>query len=255
MPGFLYFAPNATNTVTLDTAKSLGLGYAFTSPPSSTVCLNNTPTGGAGVVFADEKRLGEYGVQMRMDEQEWRKIPKSDCYVGYWKAAPPTPDDLLRPQQLPGYRVEMGDHEWIIPLTACFDDSRKMLVTALPCYLECDENGNWNEGDVLELHRHLWEIGQPFRDDVAARLTQGAEPREFTNNELAGAAIGYLQANYVVGPMEMSLMRGLQKGPEIHGAIMAANDFTAFARWSAEQKKSNQPSTTDGLSTSSGEAA
>ncbi len=254
MSGFLYFRPS-TQTVTKELADEIGLGYAFSSMPTGTACAINTPSGQNGYVFADEKRLGEYTVSMDLDNQEWRKIPKSDCYVGYWKAAPPVPEDLLRTPSLPGYVVKMGDHQWIVPLTARFDDSRKMLVTALPCYLECDKDGNWNEGGVLELHRHLWEIGQPFRDDVAAQLMQGVPPRDFTNNELAGAAIGYLQANYVVGPMEMSMMRGLQQGPEIHGSIMAANDFATFARWSAEQKKSHPPMTTDGLNTSSGAAA
>jgi hypothetical protein len=256
MSGFLYFKPDATKTVTAADVKAWGLGHAFTSDSvAGTVCNINTPTGGTGMVFADEKRLGEMTAVMQMEDQEWRKIPKSDCYVGYWKAAPPTPEDLIRPTYLPGYFVAMGDHEWVIPLTARFDETRKLIVTALPCYLECDESGNWNEGDVLDLHRHLWEIGQPFRDDVTARLLNGEPPRDFTNNELGNAAVGYLQANYVVGPGELTAMHGLQKGPEIQGAIMAANDIRTFAAWADEQKKSEVQRIADGSNIASGEAA
>jgi hypothetical protein len=254
MPGFLYFAPNCTKTVTRDDVKAWCLDYAFTATPTSVVCLSNTPTGGAGVIFADEKRLGEYTVGMNLEEQEWRKIPKSDCYVGYWKVAPPVPEDLLRTPQLPGYLVPLGGQEWTVPVTARFDETRKQLVTALPCYVQLDEQGNWNEGDVLSVHEQLWNIGQPFRDDLMRRLVEGGDPTDFTRQELFDAAVSYLQANYVVSAAELSMMKTFTTDSAVHGAILAANDYFTFERWDNEQKKSTQSEIAAGSNSANGEA-
>ncbi len=254
MSSFLYFKPDETKTVTLDDVKRWGLGYAFTGPPTGTICQTHTPNGRNGVVFADERRLGDYTVAMNLDEQEWRKIPKSECHVGYWKAAPPVPEDLVRSPSLPGYLVPMGGQEWTVPVTARFDETRKQLVTALPCYVECDTEGNWNEGDVLAVHEHLWNIGQPFRDDLMRRLVEGGEPADFTRQELFDAAVAYLQANYVVSAAELSLMRTFTTDSAVHGAILAANDYFTFERWDSEQKKSTQLETAAGSNSANGEA-
>jgi hypothetical protein len=255
MAGFLYFKPGHTNTITLPLVKEWGLGYAFTAKPNGTVCMQNTPNGRNGFVFGDLARLGDWQPIMQMEEQaKWKKVPGTDCYVSYWTAAPPTPEDLARPQQLPGYRITSGDHEWIVPLTARFNEAREQLVTVLPCYIDCDDNGNWIEGDVLAVHEQLWKAGAPFRADLLARILDGAAPREFTQQELYSAALGYLQANYVVGQAELVLMRGLSNDVTIHAAIQAANDMPTFLKW-AEQKKNTEESSTPATSTSSSGAA
>src|SRR5262245_51601592 len=132
MAGFLYFAPKRTTPIaTAADAAALGLGYAFSGgcEVAGTLCMGHTLTGEPGYIFADTKRLGEWQSVMQLDAQTWRKVPGTDCYVGFWNDAPPTPDDLMRPVQLPGYRVTVGDHDWTVPLTARFDDARKLLVT------------------------------------------------------------------------------------------------------------------------------
>lgn len=254
MAGFLYYEPDFTGTVTLANVREWGLGYAFTASPNGRVCMSNTPDGRTGSVFADSARLGEWQAVMQMDEQVWRKIPKSDCYVGFWKAAPPQPSELSRPTQIPGYQVTIGDYLWDIPLTARFDDSRSMLVTSLPCYMQMDDEGRWSESDVLDIHKHLWEIGQPFRDDMMRRMVGDGEAAEFSRQELYEAAVTYLQANYVVGPAEMALMRGFVNGPAVHSAVLAANDLPTFWEWNEQQKKNpSQPIAADST-TSNGEA-
>lgn len=254
MAGFLYFKPATTKTVTLADVREWGLGYAFASGMFSGLCIGDTPSGSKGMVFADATRLGDWQPLVQMDQQEWRKIPNSDCYVGFWKAAPPVPTDLERPQQLPGYRVAAGDHEWLIPVTARFDDSRAMFAAKLPCYVDCDDEGKWIEGEVLDVHKHLWEIGQPFRDDMMARLL-GGPPADFTLDQLRDAAVGYIQANYVVGQRELTMMRGLTTESTLHGAILAANDAPTYWAWEEQQKKSASPAIVEDSITASGEAA
>lgn len=255
MAGFLYFKPNYAQLVTPKQVTDWGLGYAFTSGPSGTQCNIHTPTGGSGVVFGDTKRLGDWQPVMDMENQEWRKIPKSDCYVGYWKEARPTPEDLERPNILPGYKMQVGDYEWTVPLTARFDEKRRALVTTLPCYIDCNDDGEWIESDVLAVHEHLWEMGRIFRDDVMRRLVDDAAPIDFTLDQLRNAAVGYLQANYVVGQRELTMMRGLTNESTIHAAILAANDLPTFWEWDQQQKKSASLATAEDLTTANGEVA
>jgi hypothetical protein len=239
MAGFLYYKPNVSQPVTIALAREWGLGYAFTAAPSSGQCLGpDTPSGTNGMVFADGARMGDWTIRVDMAEQSWRKIPKSDCYVGYWNASPPLPEELLRPKYLTGYLTRIGSHEWIIPLTARFDDSRKLLATSLPCYVDCDDDGNWVEGDVLDVHRRLWEIGAPFRDDIMAQKLGESAAREFSDEELYSTALAYIQANYVVGQRELAMMQALTKNDSsIRSAILLANDYPTLARWAEEQKK------------------
>jgi hypothetical protein len=238
MAGFLYFSPGV-NPVTAKDFAALGVAYAFSSDSvAGGLCHNNTPTDLPGYIFADPNRLGDWQPKMDLDQQIWRKIPKSKCYVGYWEAAPPTPAELARPVQLPGYLVPIGDHDWLIPLTARFDDERKLLATELPCYVVMDDDGKWTNDAVLEAHRALWDLGAPFREDVHHRVIDNEAARDFSRQELFDAAVGYLQANYVVGAAELSLMKALTTEPAIHGAILAANDVFTFLEWGRQQKKS-----------------
>lgn len=256
MASFLYFKPGTTQTVTKKLVKEWGLDYAFTSSPNGTVCQGDTPTGTTGVVFGDTNRLGDWQPIMKMAEQEWAKSGDGDWYVGYWKAAPPTPADLARPNQLPGYAVKIGGHEWTIPLTAKFDSDSKSLITNLPCALKYSGNGSWKKGAIREIHRRLWEIGQPFRDDFIARFVHEQPARDFSDDEIGQAIAAHLHANYVVSGDELSIMEVITSGDSgVGAAIMVANDMLTIMAWAEQQKKTGDPATADGSSTSSGEAA
>lgn len=255
MAGFLYFKPNITQTVTPQLVKDWGLGYAFTSSPTGGVCQQHTPNGQNGVVFADTKRLGDWQPIMDLENQEWEKSQDNDWYVGYWKAAPPTPEDLARPDQLPGYRVEIGGREWVIPLTARFDDSCQAMTTALPCSLKYSGKGSWKKGSVLKIHEQLWAIGQPFRDDFIARYVHDQPAKNFSDDEICEALFAHLHANYVVGRDELSIMDVISGNDlGVGAAIMVANDLPTIMEWS-QQKKTDKSAIAAGSNTASGEVA
>lgn len=256
MSGFLYYRPDFTGTVTLANVREWNLGYAFTASPNGTVCMNNTPDGRTGSVFADSARLGEWQAIMNLEEQTWRKSADNDWYVGYWKASPPTPENVERPAMLAGYPITIGGMIWQIPKTACFDEESESLMPALPCKLEYSGNGQWTKGEVLEIHKQLWEVGRPFREDFLARYIRGEQPRDFTDNEIGMAVCTHLAANYVVGPDELTAMSAISTSdPGIGLAVMVANDLPTIMNWSEQQKKTADHATKPGSDIAAGEAA
>jgi hypothetical protein len=256
MSGFLYFKPGK-DTATLDLVKEWGLGYAFSASVTRVKCVANSPTGTGGITFSDRNRMGESETKMDMPNQTWAKIPKSDVWVGYWNDAPPKPEELARPNQLPGYYVPLADEQkWLIPLVRRFDQDGSQFKSALPSYMDLDDDGNWVDGKVLDIHAHLWELTTPFADELfKANAEDGYEPRNFTANELGQTITTLLQTNYVVGPGELRLMKALTNEANTKHAILFACEVPVFLEWLTDQKKSNPQLAQDGLSTIAGEAA
>jgi hypothetical protein len=257
MSGFLYFKPGAS-AVSIESVKEWGLGYAFDTRVAGTKCQGGTPTGAAGIVFADKQRMGEQPIRMDLANQVWGKIPGTDLHVGYWKDAPPTPDCLARGKQLPGLTVRLAnDREWTIPLVRRFDRDSSELVSALPCYMTCGDDGNWVRGQVVDIHAHLWDLVTPFAQDILHQYDEDGDkqPRIFSDTEICNTVTTLLQTNYVVGPGELSVIRAYAEEAATHGAILAACDFLTFLSWFEDQKKSELAQTEDGSTIAAGNAA
>lgn len=261
MSGFLYFKPRTSKVVTRADLAEWGVGYAFPKSVASGQCMGETPTRTAGVVFADPQRMGDRPIKMATDEQAtWRKLPGSDVWCSYWLDAKPRPADLARSPQLPGYQVCLADgHEWLIPLVRRFDVPQLKTVTSLPCYMECDENGNWHHGPVIERHAHLWDVTAPI---AAALLEQYNVPseervsdyRDPSDQQILQAVVTLLAENYTVGAGELSLLHVFCNQGAAHAAAMAACDWPTFLAWADDrQKKSESPPAPAGSTTSAGE--
>jgi hypothetical protein len=143
--------------------------------------------------------------------------------------------------QLAGYTVKLaGGHEWMIPLVRRFDRTQLTTVSNLPTYLELDDDGNWQRGEVLEAHAHLWDATAPVADALLAEYVEGQAP-QVADAAIASAVATLLAENYVVGPGELALMRALSSEDSTHAAAMAACDWPTFDAWFEEQKKSASP--------------
>lgn len=256
MAGFLYFLPGRTNPLTRDEAVALGLGYAFTKSIGCGPCMGDTPTKSSGLVFGDPQRLDTRGIRMERPAQTWLRLPKSQCekevWVGLWNAARPTPLDLARSPQLPGYEVKLaGDAMWRIPLVRRFDTQQLTTVSALPCYMAVDDDGNWQRGQVVETHAHLWDLTAPIASALLESYTESGAG-EISDTDILRAVVALLAENYVVGAGELSLLRALTNEATTHAAAMAACDWPTFIAWADEQKKSD--STPAGSTTTAGGA-
>lgn len=215
-----------------------GLGYAFEGVPLSREIHNKTPSGGAGILFADPKRQAEGSVKCDMDAQEWRKMPRpgqSDIYIGYWKDAPPTPEDLARKNQLGGYSIPLADDKrWNIPLVRMFDEAAGQLKSNLPCYIDLDESGKPVNGQPLAAYAHLWELTAPYAEQMMA---EGEEAEDTTQEDIQNAARTILQVNYLVDWPELAVARVLTNQQMAHNVVAVAVDWPTYLKWREVSKK------------------
>jgi len=163
--GFLYYLPGYTDAG-LEEIKTVKLGYAF---GRRCTCLPvvKGPDGLAGVVVADESRLGEQRIGYYPEVQTWRRVPQAATplatplnpplvrgeagvkvasgdpagpglkvapgdpgpWVGFYSECPPMPDDLARERMLEGHRVTLGDeNDWLIPIArGCQNDESELV--------------------------------------------------------------------------------------------------------------------------------
>jgi hypothetical protein len=158
---------------------------------------------------------------------------------------------------LPGYSVKLADdREWTVPLVRQFDVDSAELVSALPCYMTCNEAGEWIRENVVAIHAHLWDLLTPFADDIVSRMSDPSyEARDFSVSEILGAVTTLLQSNYCVGPGELSLIRAFCKDSSAHEAILSACDFPVLWSWNEDQKKTSPQPELGGQDTGDGNAA
>lgn len=236
MSGFLYFRPNLSRPVNLKDVKAWGLGYAFENSPQSGTCANLTPTQTAGQVFGDAARHDEGRIKMDMEAQTWRKMPRpgqDDVYIGYWKDAPPGPQDLARANQLGGYLVQLADgNQWQVPVVRMFDEASGQPRSNLPSYLDVDEDGKPIPGQVIPLYAHLWDLTAPFAEQM---LSDGGP--EVSTDDIYQAAKTLLQVNYVVDMIEIVQAHLLTTEQLAHNIVAVAVDWPTYLKWREVSKK------------------
>lgn len=193
--GFVYFVPGAGLGLTPKQIVEHGLTYAFERSP----CASNagTPGGEAGAIMSAESDLFDL---IRTDELQWRKLPGGSVQVAM--VGEPTPDDLVRREVIDGDQVQLGRHNWIIPVVRTFtkrtDNDRWILGTMLPRALTIGDDGEWYAGDVLAEHRKVYKAASDW-------LSRAIESESGPPVDGDTAVLG-IQTNYRVGAAELSLL-------------------------------------------------
>ena len=124
MAGFIYYIPGRTTPIPhadripeecelRDIFKDTAIDHGVTE---------HGPDGGMGLLFCVEGKQTthcEADPKKRAELQEWTPVHGENGithWVGWDKASPPTPQDLIRPTVCEGRPVVLGDkNEWIIP--------------------------------------------------------------------------------------------------------------------------------------------
>ena len=118
MAAFLYYIPHGSTGIKFEELQMLGLGYAF-GKELNRRDIKGGPDRGDGVLFSDGERMPSELLGYFGDRQTWRKIAglSKDAWVGFYDDQRPAPEDLLRPDPLPGHAIELMDgRKWQIPM-------------------------------------------------------------------------------------------------------------------------------------------
>lgn len=213
--GLLYYVPGEKRGMATkpDQLAAAGIAYAFEKTPTATE-VTTGPAGREGVVLvadATDVRAGYYP-----HEQEWRKVPGSDSWVGRELDKPINPVSLARKQQFTGHLVTLADGQaWIVPVARSAWERDGELVgagCALPRVTTVDDEGNWIVGDVRQEYATLWAVAERVWDQMTSQIAalQGESDEDVTVRiDFAGlndAALLALATNYRVGKAEVAML-------------------------------------------------
>lgn len=255
MAGFFYYVPGRTSGVSREHLDAAGLEYL--PLPKHRREVRGGPDGSDGVIVA-LANVGADQVGYFRDRQAWRRIPGRDAWVGRdHSQVLPGPADLLREEPLDGHPLRLADgNRWQVPMARewCEEDGELRWRIPLPRVCELGDDGRWQPGEVIPLHRALWELAERWNDARRAavagvELIDGRPVARFEFDDVLGAAALALQTNYVVGPAEISLAGLLtyQLAIEVLDAVI---DGPTLLAWSKKKRDAESA----GTSTSAGSA-
>ena len=248
MAGFLYFAEGTQGVLRHADVVTLGLGYAFDKAPSCAECAGPASR---GVLFADISRVGAPPIGYSATKQQWRKIPgdsEHPVWVGMLLDDTPVPGVLQRLQMLPGHDVTLADgHTWTIPVARRYVNTGLDIawVPGLPRQTEYTEQGEFVEGAVQRKYAHLWDVAEAFTAYVSKSLQDGEGEATLAIQEFYHDAVQAIQANYFVGPAELSLM-GALSFDGAQDVLLSLIDWPTFSDLVAKKKHSDTTSSGNG---------
>jgi hypothetical protein len=241
---FLYFIPKATSPTR---EELLALGLAHVDDYEMRGCTHG-PADANGVIIA-RKAAGEFGYYP--DKQTWRKRPGDDVHVGFYTDRKPGPEDLLRPDALPGHPVTLADgNAWLVPVVRSFADSSGEIVPLLklPAKAELGDDGKWTGGQVVDRHQPLLSAAQWWLQVVFSGADQQAAETAlrvtFDFDQACQHAVSLLAANYRMGAVEAALL-GIFDQELVANILNAAVDLPGFVEL-GKKKASAGSSTNDG---------
>jgi hypothetical protein len=248
MPAFLYFIPGVQPTTRREDLRQFGLDYAL-DRCVSVGQVTAGPDGQPGILLADGNRVAAGAVRYDPTRQDWAAVPANRrpagapaVWVGVERAAEnrPGPEDLARSRMLPGHQVELADERlWLVPVArACAadeDGTVRGFAVALPRGVGLDSDGRWTAGSVLPRYRRLWELAEEWWAAFTGGRIEGQTIQtDFSDASAFDSAVECLQANYRVGPVEISLLGLLDDGDALRRILDALVDWPV---WLAAQKK------------------
>lgn len=256
MAGFLYYLQHREpSPPSLEKIRDVGLGHAFDRDPVESVRVKSGgPDGGEGCVLGYKSRMGDWSIGYRPAEQRWHEMP-CGAWLGWWTDAPPTPEELARPRQLPGYEAPLNDgHEWLVPLIRCVDDAGDSSC-GLPAVWDMTAAGDVVRGGPVAKHKHLW-------DDTAWYWEALTENEPIDQSRAIASAGLVLSANYYASAFELCKLGVFSEDCPADGVLMLSNQGHIWLDWAAQQeanhtdpKKPDRQPETSGGTTSAGRPA
>lgn len=203
---FYYWFPGLSSKPTADQIAEAGLGYALQRVTHRG--SDSGPDGRHGVTVVEggneDGRLGYWPTK-----QTWRQIPRRDVWVGWYSDAKPTPQRLARVEQISGRWIMADDGTmWLAPMARRWQEmsGRMLWDYNLPRRMELAEDGRWVPGGVTARYERLWTMAMAYEEAAKAALSEVPDQDDcvrFLFDEIDTLAVGALQINYRIGPVEL----------------------------------------------------
>jgi len=121
MGSLLYFIPNVVWIIP-DRAALLAAGLDGVLGGAA---VSAAPSEGPGAANGMFLALGSEPAVYRPAAQTWTLRQDGRAWLGFERTAPPGPDDLARPEQLPGHLVRLANGaDWLVPAVRLCPDGR-----------------------------------------------------------------------------------------------------------------------------------
>lgn len=204
---FVYFAEGTHRTVPDE------LRYAFEGSKNISFRGANDGPGsvpGTVIAHASVEQVGYF-----RDQQRWRRVPGTRCFVGHsLDDALPLAEDLRRSKMLRGHTVELGGQQWTVPVARSWNDECRWTIE-LPRLVELSDDGEWVYAGVVPRYSRLWEIGERWFDcvfDRGEKDEQGNIAAPLQPDEAFSLAAEVLSFNYRVSAVELSMLGAFESG-------------------------------------------
>lgn len=217
MAGFLYYLSGGAMGVEIKALQEQGLGYAFDKSLNRRE-IKGGPDRGDGVLLSDCARVPSELLGYWPEKQTWRKIPgiPANAWSGFYADNRPTPEDLARPEQLPGHWLELLDgRQWLVPmaLEAAENGERWIFDNKIPVALDLDDEGRWTSGPVLPVYRRFHEVAEAWFDDClnAGNSAEAQDDGSYQvklalKSDVFESAVQVLSVNYAIGRIEAAML-------------------------------------------------
>lgn len=184
---------------------------------------------GQGIIVSS----GETSLELiTYDVAKQRWSPRFGCnsMVGTWSDLPtPTPEDLAKPKQLPGPKIELLDGTlWTVPLLrSWYESDGPVYGIRLPRVTQQDPvTGCLVPGRVVATYAQLWERSLKLFDSLVAGGGD-AKPGQLSDQEAQLFALELLQINYWLDTSVISHL-GLLTSEHCGRIIHLAFDIAGF---------------------------
>jgi len=209
MASFLYWIPGGGVTVPPEQIDEHGLAYAFDGGCTARTC-DRGPDGQRGaVVVAGGNEDGKCGYWP--SKQAWRQVAGRSAWVGMYNQNKPTPDDLIRQQQVTGVWIDADDgSRWLAPIARKWHvlDDQIVWDYNLPRRLTLNDDGLWVPGEVKPRYERIWQLAMDYEATATEALAKAdsASVVRFRYDDMDLLAISALQVNYRIGPIELDML-------------------------------------------------
>jgi len=244
--GFLYFLPGALEQTPAQFVASRPVPFeGLRSLPECAVLEG--PDGKAGLTLALPDGRSPKFVP---NGQNWQQLP-AGWWLGTWRDAPPTRDDLAKPRIRAGHPVTICDQPWTVPVARYWQtlDGAPVWSPATPQTYTLGK-----DGEIALVEAAEWRWFSDMAEKYWSGLAHGFQESDLSKLDIFRMAALALGVNYRVGTEELLVLKLLRDDVAIQ-ILNAIVDWPGFTTILAELNAKKNASADASSPGNSGETA